>query len=100
MDVVLIQPTGVRTPFVEKLYVSMPRTGSDSPYAVFKQNIEAQIAQMFAGHAWGILTPKDVAKVIVEAAVVRRPRTRYQVGLSGKISPWFAVFYPTVLGMP
>lgn len=85
VDVVLIQPTGVRTPFVEKLYVSMPRTGSDSPYAVLKHNIEAQIAQMFSGNAWGILTPTDVAKVIVEAAVVRRPHTRYQVGLSGKI---------------
>jgi NAD(P)-dependent dehydrogenase (short-subunit alcohol dehydrogenase family) len=88
VDVVLIQPTGVRTPFVEKLYASMPHTGNDSPYAAFKQNIEAQIRQMFVGNAWGILTPDDVAKVIVEASRVRRPRTRYKVGLGGKIFYW------------
>ncbi|MBF2026274.1 MAG: hypothetical protein IGS48_05840 [Oscillatoriales cyanobacterium C42_A2020_001] len=42
----MIQPTEVQTPFVEKLYALMPQTGNDSPYAVFKQNIEAQIRQM------------------------------------------------------
>ncbi len=85
VDVVSVQPTGVRTPFVEKLYALMPQTGSDSPYAAFKRNMEAQIQRMFAGNAWGILNPEDVAKVIVQAVIVRRPQTRYQVGLSGKI---------------
>jgi len=88
VDVVLIQPTGVRTPFVEKLYALMPQTGSDSPYAAFKRNMEAQVQQMFAENAWGILTPEDVAKVIVQAALVRRPQTRYKVGLGGKIFFW------------
>uniref|UniRef100_B8HZ77 Short-chain dehydrogenase/reductase SDR n=1 Tax=Cyanothece sp. (strain PCC 7425 / ATCC 29141) TaxID=395961 RepID=B8HZ77_CYAP4 len=88
VDVVSVQPTGVRTPFVEKLYALMPKTGSDSPYAAFKRNIEAQIRQMFRGNAWGILNPEDVAKVIVQAVFVRRPQTRYTVGLSGKIFIW------------
>lgn len=88
IDVVLIQPTGVRTPFVEKLYALMPQTGSDSPYAAFKRNIEVQVQQMFGGNAWGILAPEDVAKVIVQASVVRRPQTRYKVGLGGKIFFW------------
>ncbi|KAF3890978.1 SDR family NAD(P)-dependent oxidoreductase [Tolypothrix bouteillei VB521301] len=88
VDIVLIQPTGVRTPFVEKLYSLMPQTGDDSPYAAFKRNMEAQVQQMFAENAWGILTPEDVAKVIVQAVLVRRPQTRYKVGLGGKIFFW------------
>ncbi|KOP22553.1 short-chain dehydrogenase [Hapalosiphon sp. MRB220] len=94
VDVVLIQPTGVRTAFVEKLYALMPQTGSDSPYAAFKRNIEAQIQQMFRGNSWGILTPEDVAKVIVRATLVRRPQTRYQVGLGGKIFFWVRRLLP------
>ncbi|MFB2894872.1 SDR family NAD(P)-dependent oxidoreductase [Aerosakkonemataceae cyanobacterium BLCC-F50] len=88
VDVVLIQPTGVRTPFIEKLYALMPQTGNDSPYATFKRNIEAQIQQMFGGNTRGILTPEDVAKVIIQASLVRRPQTRYKVGLGGKIFFW------------
>lgn len=94
VDVVLIQPAGVRTPFVEKLYALMPQTGSDSPYATFKQNIEVRIQQMFSGNAWGILTSEDVAKVIVQSALVRRPQTRYKVGLSSKIFIWVRRLLP------
>ncbi len=94
VDVVSVQPTGVRTPFVEKLYALMPQTGSDSPYATFKRNIEAQIRQMFSGNAWGILNPEDVAKVIVQAVLVRRPQTRYRVGLSGKLFIWVRRLLP------
>ncbi len=94
VDVVSVQPTGVRTPFVEKLYALMPQTGNDSPYATFKQNIEVQIQQMFGGNAWGILKPEDVAKVIVQAVLVRRPQTRYRVGLSGKIFIWVRRLLP------
>ncbi|HEY9648242.1 MAG TPA: SDR family NAD(P)-dependent oxidoreductase [Chroococcidiopsis sp.] len=94
VDVVLIQPTGVRTPFVEKLYALMPQTGSDSPYAAFKRNMEVQVQQMFAENAWGILTPEEVAKVIVQATLVRRPQTRYQVGLGGKIFFWVRRLLP------
>ncbi len=94
VDVVLIQPTGVRTPFVEKLSSSMPQTGDDSPYATFKRNMEVQVQQMFAENAWGILTPDDVAKVIVQAALVRRPQTRYKVGLGGKLFYWMRRLLP------
>jgi NAD(P)-dependent dehydrogenase (short-subunit alcohol dehydrogenase family) len=94
VDVVSVQPTGVRTPFVEKLYALMPQTGSDSPYTNFKRNIEARVRQMFGGNAWGILTPEDVAKVIVQAVLARRPQTRYQVGLSGKIFIWVRRLLP------
>ncbi len=94
VDVVSVQPTGVRTPFVEKLYALMPQTGSDSPYATFKRNIEARIQQMFRENAWGILNPEDVAKVIVQVVLVRRPQTRYQVGLSGKIFIWVRRLLP------
>lgn len=85
IDVVLIQPTGVRTPFVEKLFEIMPQTGEQSPYAGFKKNLEKQIEQMFAGNAFGILAAEDVAKTIVGAVLARRPRTRYKVGVSAHI---------------
>lgn len=86
VDVVLIQPTGVYTQFDKRIADSMPDTGERSPYAAFKANHARATHQMFNGrNVAGIIQPEQVANVIVHAATVTRPRTRYKVGLSAHI---------------
>lgn len=90
VDVVLIQPTGVHTQFDQAMAATMPDTGPDSPYAAFKANHLRATQRMFAqGSRAGIVRAEDVARVIVRAASVSRPRTRYKVG-------WSAYLYGTL----
>ena len=85
VDVVLIQPTGVRTPFIGTTTAVIGPTPGDSPYAAFNRNYDAQVHRMFAASALGLVTAEDVARVIVDAARARHPRTRYKVGLSAHL---------------
>lgn len=87
VDVILIEPTGVRTNYVEKSIATISQARSDSPYAVFNKNLDTGIQQMFAPSARGILAPRDVARVVVKAVQARRPRTRYKVGVVAHILP-------------
>ena len=80
VDVVLVQPTGVRTGFFDKVRDSMPRTGPGSPYAAQKDAFA--IAMSFIEQSAGVLSPEAVAQVIVRAATDRRPRPRYKAGAS------------------
>lgn len=80
IDVVLVQPTGVRTGFFDKVRGSMPETGPGSPYATQKDAFAR--AMSFVEHSAGTLTPEAVARVIVRAATDRRPRPRYKAGAS------------------
>jgi NAD(P)-dependent dehydrogenase (short-subunit alcohol dehydrogenase family) len=80
IDVILVQPTGVRTGFFEKILDSMPKTGPGSPYAAQKESFATAMAAV--EHSAGVLTPEAVARVIVRAAADQRPRTRYKAGAS------------------
>ena len=88
VDVVLVQPTGVNTPFAAKINATMRDTGPESPYAAFKENMARTTERMFSGGGYGIVEAGDVAKVIVRAAGARRPRTRYKVGMSAHVYSW------------
>lgn len=86
IDVVLIQPTGVYTQFDKKLAQTMPDTGPTSPYAAFKANHARVTQHMFTGwNMAGIVHAEEVAQAIVDAATMRRPHTRYKVGLSAHL---------------
>lgn len=86
VDVVLIQPTGVYTEFDKKIASVMPDTGPQSPYAFFKENHIKVTNQMFQPKSSaGVIRPEVVAKAILQAAQVRKPRTRYKVGTSAHI---------------
>jgi NAD(P)-dependent dehydrogenase (short-subunit alcohol dehydrogenase family) len=86
VDVVLIQPTGVYTAFDKKIAVSGSPLSATSPYKFFMDNHVKVTTQMFSGNSSaGIIRAEDVAKVILKAAQVQRPRTRYKVGLSAHI---------------
>jgi NADP-dependent 3-hydroxy acid dehydrogenase YdfG len=86
VDVVLIQPTGVYTEFDKKIAVSSSPLSANSPYKFFMDNHVKVTTQMFSGNSSaGIIKAEDVAKIILKAAQVHRPRTRYKVGLSAHI---------------
>jgi NAD(P)-dependent dehydrogenase (short-subunit alcohol dehydrogenase family) len=83
--VVLVQPTGVRTPFVETPNALIPE--NEGPYAAFNENYNTVVKATFAEGARGIVSAEDVAGVIVEAAGAARPRARYKVGLGAHVFP-------------
>lgn len=88
VDVILVQPTGVRTPFAAKINATMRDTGPESPYAAFKENMARTTERIFSGGGYGIIEAGDVAQVIVRAAEARRPRARYKVGTSAHVYSW------------
>ena len=83
--VVLIQPTGVRTPFVAKINGTMRDTGPDSPYAEFKDGMAWATERMFSGRGYGVIQSEAVARTILQAASADPPRTRYLVGASARL---------------
>lgn len=88
VDVISIQPGGVATHFVGASQDAFSQGKSNSPYAKFRQNIMAGTRRMFAPDSpFGILTPEQVARVIVRAASAHRPETRYRVGMLAKLTP-------------
>jgi NAD(P)-dependent dehydrogenase (short-subunit alcohol dehydrogenase family) len=84
IDVVLIQPTGVKTDFVETIVASLPTSDGTDVYAAFHTTVAERTAAMFQGRAPGIIEAQDVANVVVKAAGSRKPRTRYVVGWSAR----------------
>ncbi len=85
IQVSLIQPTGVHTPFFAKQAATLPQTGDESPYAYFKERFSKTTERMFAGHIYGLIEADDVAATVMQAVQNHRPRTRYKVGLSAHV---------------
>ncbi|HYE36425.1 SDR family NAD(P)-dependent oxidoreductase [Methylocaldum sp.] len=85
IDVVDIQPGPVATNFAEVAVSTIPDTGADSPYRVFKQNLAETTREMLKFGRTGVLTAQEVAEVIVEAATASKPDTRYHVGAPSKL---------------
>jgi short-subunit dehydrogenase len=86
IDVVLIEPGPVRTPWNDVAVASMVTAApgeagpGDDPYAPYK----AAVGRSFATAQTGALarlgsTAEDVATVITQAVSARRPRTRYLI---------------------
>lgn len=84
IQVVGILPGPVNTNFDEVAVASIPDTGTDSPYYIFKQNLAKSTRKMLDPKSTGVLQPEDVAKTIVEAATTDNPKDRYHVGLMAK----------------
>lgn len=87
VKVILLEPTGVRTPFAERQLETMPDTGAGSPYALFKQNMDVGVRQLFAPGSRAAIAPEAVAQAVVRAATIRSPRSRYRVGGLAHILP-------------
>ena len=81
--VVLVEPGPVRSAFGDRAIDTIddhPADANDA-YAGFRQALAARYAQAYDGSRMRMVSdPDDVAKVIVRAVRVRRPRARYTVG--------------------
>ena len=82
IDVVLIEPGPVKTPWVDTAAASVAtdRTKRDDPYADFKDAVAASFATAQRGPVARLAsTAEDIAAVVTRAVTARRPRTRYLI---------------------
>ncbi len=84
--VVLIDPTGVRTNFVESQLEAAPQSyAEDDPYAEFKRRYTATTHGLTKQP--GLMISADtVARKVIRTVEMKNPKPRYVVGVSGKAS--------------
>jgi NAD(P)-dependent dehydrogenase (short-subunit alcohol dehydrogenase family) len=87
IDVVNVLPGPIATHFKDALIETIPATTANDPYAVFKANIAKRMGAFLKPGQFGVMDADSVARVIVKAATVKRPRPRYNVGLVAKLGP-------------
>jgi len=83
--VVLIDPTGVRTRFVEAQLEATPSYADDDPYADFKRRY-AETTRALTKTPGLMIGADSVARAVVRAVEAKNPKARYIVGTSGKAS--------------
>jgi hypothetical protein len=66
---------------------SIPLTGTESPYAIYKRNIGTYMLHFLRPGGFGVMSAEHVARVVLKAATVARPRTRYNVGFWARFGP-------------
>jgi NAD(P)-dependent dehydrogenase (short-subunit alcohol dehydrogenase family) len=82
IDVVLIEPGPVKTPWNDVAAASLPtgQAGNGDPYAAYKTAVGASFGRTQAGLLGRFgSTSEDIAKVITHAVTVQRPRARYLI---------------------
>ena len=93
IDVVIIEPGPVKTPWNDVAAGSMDGSGTadgsdgpaDDPYATYKKAVAGSFATVQAGSLSRLAsTADDIAEVIVKAVTAGRPRTRYLINAVAK----------------
>ena len=85
--VVLIDPTGVRTPFVTSQFETEHSYPDDDPYGQFKIRY-SETTRRLATTPGATVDADTVARAVVRVIKSRNPKPRYIVGASGKASVW------------
>jgi NAD(P)-dependent dehydrogenase (short-subunit alcohol dehydrogenase family) len=86
IDVVLVRPTGVATPFMDKIAATYPGTGPDSAHADQLEAHRKPVAALGQREpGFLVITPQRVGEVIADEATRRRPHTRIKVGASARV---------------
>ena len=83
--VVLIDPTGVRTPFVTSQFDTVHDYPDDDPYGEFKRRY-AETTRRLTKTPGTMVRADTVARAVVRAIEAKKPKPRYIVGASGKAS--------------
>lgn len=83
--VVLIDPTGVRTPFVTSQFETVHSYPDDDPYRQFKVRY-AETTRRLTKTPGTMVDSDTVARAVVRAVEAKNPKPRYIVGASGKAS--------------
>jgi NADP-dependent 3-hydroxy acid dehydrogenase YdfG len=87
IDVVLIEPGVVRTPWAETALDHQESVSDDpdDPYTGYKKAVADSFERGYSGSLARLsITADDVAKVIVKAVEARRPKTRYLISPMAK----------------
>jgi NAD(P)-dependent dehydrogenase (short-subunit alcohol dehydrogenase family) len=84
IDVVLIEPGSVKTPWNDVAAASVStaeaHSGAEDPYAAYKDAVTAVFTTVSSGPLSRFAsTADDIATVITKAVTARRPRTRYLI---------------------
>jgi NAD(P)-dependent dehydrogenase (short-subunit alcohol dehydrogenase family) len=87
VDLVSVLPGPFVSPYRDKVIASIPDTGSDSPYRIYKRNIGVYMLHFLDATTFGTMPVEKVARVVFKAATTRRPRTRYNVGFWANFGP-------------
>lgn len=87
IDVVNVLPGPIATHFEATLLNSIPDTGPQSPYVSFKQRLTERMRDFLDPHGFGVMPAETVANIVFKAATVKRPRTRYSVGIIAHLGP-------------
>lgn len=86
VDVVVIQPGPVRTPWHDRALTQLGAVSGHGPYAETAQAVRAfHESQQRSTLA---CSPEHVANVITRAATAHRPRSRYPVGRGARTARW------------
>ncbi|WP_374545099.1 SDR family NAD(P)-dependent oxidoreductase [Rhodoblastus sp.] len=85
--VVNVLPGPIATRFEATLLASIPNCGPDSPYAGFRVDLMRRMRKFLRAGAFGVMTADQVAKIVLKAATVAQPRTRYHVGVIARFGP-------------
>lgn len=87
IDVINVLPGPIATHFEATLLKQIPETGPDSPYAFFKQRLAAYMQDFLDPNSFGVMSAETVARAMFKAGTVKRPRTRYSVGVIAHLGP-------------
>jgi NAD(P)-dependent dehydrogenase (short-subunit alcohol dehydrogenase family) len=83
--VVLIDPTGVRTPFVTSQFETVHDYPDDDPYGEFKRRY-TETTRRLTKTPGTMVDADTVARAVIRAVQAKNPKPRYIVGASGKAS--------------
>jgi NAD(P)-dependent dehydrogenase (short-subunit alcohol dehydrogenase family) len=83
--VVLIDPTGVRTPFVTSQFETVHSYPDDDPYGQFKRRY-AETTRRLTKTPGTMVDADTVARAVIRVVQAKNPKPRYIVGASGKAS--------------
>ena len=83
IDVVLIEPGGIKTPWGEIAAQHLLEASKDGAYQAAAVQAAQQLEKRYKNSSL-MTKPEVIANRIVKAATVRRPRTRYLLGFGAK----------------
>jgi short-subunit dehydrogenase len=83
--VVLIDPTGVRTRFIEAQLAETRSYADDDPYGEFKRRYDENVRAL-SETPFATVSADTVANAVMRAVEAKNPKPRYIVGASGKAS--------------
>lgn len=84
IDVIIVEPGGIKTPWGTIASENLKRTSSDGAYAEQAIKTADSTAKMYTSNQ--LSKPEVIGKVILKAITVRNPRRRYAKGYMAKAS--------------